>query len=484
MKQPLSKRSQPWVRIAVYSVMTTTVIIIVSLLMLVVLGYSFNQRDGRLEQGSLLQFGSTPNGATVILDELVLGARTNTKATVDAGSHSVDFNLAGYRTWKKTITVEPGQIGWVNYARLVPVTIEPEVVRTFEVVTSSMASPRDNWILIHEAADQPKFDLANIQGDQVRYTAITLPEDILTVPDEGKSQSFAIESWSQNEDAVLVRHSYNDGQNEWIYLDRDSPERSININTAFGINASTVVFAGDGDRLMFALTDGSVRRINLDDQTLSRPLASNVAQFSDYDEKMIIYTTTDVDGARFVGYATTDIPQPVVLNQYPADDMPLFADMETYFNRRYASILHGTQVTVVGGELPTLTNDGKLKTYASYTIPGGATELQMSRNGRFVVARHADGFSTYDLELKKYDNATWAYKSEAQRPLQWLDDYILWSDNGGNARIYDFDGANQQNIMPVIEGSAVTLNNNGKYIYGFTQNDKGISLSRAKMIIN
>lgn len=484
MKKPLSKRSQPWARAAVYSFMTLSVVVIVALLMLVVLGYSYNQRDGKLEQGGLLQFSSIPTGATVTLDELVLGQRTNTKATVDTGSHSVSFDLAGYRSWKKTIDIAPGQIGWVNYARLVPAKLTNETLRTFSTVTSSVASPRHHYVLIHEAADQPSFELANIQDDTVRYTTLTLPQTVYTAPSEGRSQSFTIVSWSYNEDAVLIKHTYNDTQAEWIYLDRNQPQQSININTSFGVAPQQLVFAGDGNRLLFAQTDDTVRRMNLDDQTLSRPLATKVANFAVYDEKSLIYTSSAIDGKRTVGYATTDIAQPVVMSSYPADDKPLFASMESYFNKRYVSVLYGERLAITSGNLPTLTDKGNLKLYALVSVPANAQELTMSRNGRFSFIRTTDGFATYDLELQKYNKTIWAYQPQNQRPLQWLDDYVLWSDNGGYARIYDFDGANQQTLMQVAEGNAFTLSSNDKYIYGITQSDKGLSLTRAKMLIN
>lgn len=484
MNKPFSKRSRPWARVAVYSVMTLSVVLLVGFLMLIVLGYSFNERDGRLEQGGLLQFGSIPTGAVVTLDELTLSSRTNSKATVDAGTHSIDFQLSGYKNWKKTIKVGPGEIGWVNYARLVPSVLEPERLRTFQQVSSSLESPRQNFILALTVADRPEFELINIQSDTVRYTTLSLPQDTYTLPDEGKSHSFVIDEWSRNENAALIKHTYNDGQVEWIYLDRENPNKSLNINTTFGIEPSVLEFGGDGSRLLFVQTDDIVRRINMDDLTLSRPLASKIARFSVYNEKTVTYVTTDIDGKRSVGYATTDIAQPVEIGEYPSDDKQLFATMETYFNKRYVSMLYGDKLTIVGGDLPTLTNKGSLKSVASITVPEGVQELLASRNGRFTIVRTAEGFSTYDLELKKFDNTKWNHVSTVQRPLNWLDDYILWSDINGDLRIYDFDGANQQAIMKVVEGNAVTLSDNDKFLYGFTASDKGVNLSRVKMIIN
>lgn len=485
MKREVSKRRQPLVRTAVYSLMTLSVVAIVTLLMFIVLGYSFNQRDGKLEQGGLLQFASTPTGADVTLDEIKLGPATNTKSTVAAGSHSVKFDRQGYRTWMKTISIEPGQIGWLSYARLIPKTITPSMLRTFPVLTGALASPQHKYMILHEAAETPSFVLANIEGDTVRYEELVLPTDSYTVPTTGKSQSFTAEAWSRDEDAVLVRHTFNDNQTEWLYLDRGSPERSVNISATFGVEPSKIQFAGTGHRLLFVQTADIVRRINLDDLTLSRPLATKVDHFTGYDDKTIVFAASaDDKGLRHVGYAATDIATPVMLAAYPNDGQPLFADLSNYFNKKYLATVHGTQLTVTAGSLPTLTDKGSMKSFAKRTIPAGTTDLVWSRNHRFAVAQLPDGYATYDIELMKYDKTTWATQPTIQRPLQWLDDYMFWSDAGNMLRFYEFDGANQQNIMPVTEGFSAGISPNDKYIYGVEKTDKGFEFKRARLILN
>lgn len=464
--------------------MTLTVVAIVTLLMFVVLGYSFNERDGKLEQGGLLQFASQPTGADVTLDELKLGPATNTKATVAAGNHSVSYDREGYRSWKKSIYVAPGQIGWLSYARLIPKDIAPSNLRSFPILTGALASPQQKYMLLHEAADTPSFVLANIEGDTVRYEELVLPAGSYTVPAAGKTQTFTAESWSRNEDSVLIRHTYNDTETEWLLLDRGSPDKSINISTSYGIEPSKIAFGGTGNKRLFVQTDDVVRRINLDDQTLSRPLATKVAHFTTYEDDMIIYATTaDEKNQRHVGYAKLDIATPVVLATYPADGQPLYADMSNYFSKRYVAVVHGTQLTITAGALPTLTDKGTMKPFAKKTIPAGTTNLMMSTNHRFAVAQLPDGYATYDIELKKYDKTIWATQPTVQRPLQWLDEYMIWSDAGGMLRFYEFDGANQQNIMPVAEGFSASTSPNDKYIYGVNRTDKGFEFKRARLIL-
>lgn len=485
MKRELSKSRQPLVRAAIYSAMTVAVIIIVTILMFVVLGYQFNERDGRIEQGGLLQFASVPTGATVTLDNNRLSPHTNSKSNVAVGSHSVSFDRDGYRTWKKTISVSAGQIGWLSYARLIPSKIEPTGIRSFANLSGALASPKQNYMILHELADQPSFVLANIQGDTVSYDTLTLPAAGYTAPGAGKTQSFILDSWSENEAAILVKHVYDDTKEEWLLLDRNSPDRSINISTTFAIQPSKIIFAGKGDRLLFAQTDDIVRRINLDEQTLSRPLASKVTYFTSYDDKTIAYAiAANSEQRRSVGYAAIDVSEPVILATYPDDGQPLYVTMSTYFSKRFVVVLHGQTLDVTAGTLPTKTDKGSMKRIITLTVPTGATNLSLEHNSRFAVMQLADGYATYDIELNKFDSTKWAVQPTVSRPLQWLDEYMLWSDTGGQLRLYEFDGANQQNIMPVTEGFAVSVGPNNKYIYGILKTDKGFELQRAQMILD
>lgn len=219
------------------------------------------------------------------------------------------------------------------------------------------------------------------------------------------------------------------------------------------------------------------------DLTLSRPLATKVENFNVYDEKTVIFTTSpDEKGVRSVAYAAVDITSPVALNTY-ADGQPLHAAMSSYFGRRYVAVVHGQALTVTSGSLPTLTDKGSMKQFAAQTIPAGASDLTV-HNSRFFVAQLPDGYATYDIELKKYDKTTWADQSQAARPISWLDDYMIWSDAGGKLRFYEFDGANQQTIMPVAEGFMPSLSQNDKYLYAIAKTDKGFALERARMILN
>jgi len=487
MKRQISTERQPWLRTAIYTFMTLTVTVIVALLMLVVLGYQFNQKDGRLEQGGLLQFKSTPSGATVTLDEVRLGSQTTSKSTVDAGNHFVTFERDGYREWQKSIMIRPGQIGWLDYARLIPKEITTQTLHEYDTLSGALASPDDKYMLLHEAAASPDFTLVNIQNETLTYTTVSLPVGSYTKPSTAKSQSFTLDSWSHDGQAVLIRHTYDGNKTEWLLLNRSAPDRSVDINASYGITPSVVRFAGTGNRLLFVQTADMVRRINLDEQTLSRPLVTGVDTFTAYDDKTIIYATAAKAKSktpRTVGYAAIDIDKPQTIATYPADSQPLYGAMTSYFGTRYVGIVHGKQLTILSGTLPTSGANGSMRPFAAHAVPAGVSQIMASDNDRFFVAALPDGYATYDLELTKYDETTWAHKTKEIEPLHWLDDYMLWSDYGGILRFYEFDGANQQDIMPAAPGFAASLSPNGKYIYNIAKTADGYVLQRAKLILS
>ena len=110
MYHPPSKQRQLFTRIVIYSSMTMAVILLVLALVLYMLGYEFNQKQGTIQQSGLLQYATTPNGATIEVDGSALGAKSPAKSTVLPGSHEFVMWRDGYETWRKTQTIEAGTL--------------------------------------------------------------------------------------------------------------------------------------------------------------------------------------------------------------------------------------------------------------------------------------------------------------------------------------------------------------------------------------
>ena len=484
MHQSSSRRRQLVARTLIYAFMTLSVLAIVTALMLVISGYSYSRQDG-LVQGGLLQFATTPSGATVTLDETRLSSRTPNKSSVDARSHNVRMDLNGYRPWQKSITIQAGEVGWLSYARLIPSDIKTESLRTFPKLASSLVSKSGHWIAVQEDAASPAITLANIESASVKYTSLTIPAAALTattVP----VQAFTLEAWSENSAFLLVKRVYDGNKTEWLVVDRADPEKTINITTALAINPAKVVFGDTNGRNLYVQTDDIVRKIDLDAKTISRPLATNVAEFSVFNKTTLTYITKPdplKDNQRHVAYVTDGLEAEQILWSYPAATPNLRVAFSDYYGKHYVAVTHGTQLELFTGTLPRGNTKANLQAVMLATLNDAPLNLEVSRTSRFVVVQLHGGFTTYDIELRKTDTTVFTQPATVQRPLQWLDDYTIWNDRANMMRFYEFDGANQQNIMPIVEGQAATLSADNKYVYGFSPAHDGVVLTRAKLII-
>lgn len=482
MKHHVSRKRQPLRRTIIYTFMTFCVVVIVTTMMLLVLGYSINQDEGRIEQGGLLQLASEPNGARVSIDGHKIGSNTDTKQTVSAGVHQVEFDLDRYHPWSKSVSLRAGQVIWLNYARLIPRDLTPITVQTFDSVSSMSISPKRSYILVHPKVNATSFQLVDVRADDVKTTKIQLPAGIVTASTSG-SELLKVVGWSDNENLALLRHDFSN-KVEWILLNREKPSESLNLNKTFAINPSKVVFAGKSDRLLFVQIGDKVQRINMDNNSISDPIAENVDDFSAYDGTTVVYTSLPNSlGVRIAGYSQTDFAKQQIIRTYDNTDKPFLVAMSKYFNKQNVAVIRNNQLIVDRGSLPTPSSSADLKRIFAKDIPAGIKALTMSSNGRFVVLEYTDKFAVYDIELDVFHQTEWNYQVKKYQPVQWLDDYIVWSDNGDHLRVYDFDGANQHDVMEVTKGFSATLAGGGKYIYGLLRTDSGFELRQVRIIL-
>ena len=491
MYHPPSKRTEFWRRTLIYSAMVFAILGLVTALVFVILGYRFNGDDGKIEQGGLVQFASQPGGATIMLDGLPFGARTNAKTTMTAGAHHVVMNRTGYQEWRKTVSVVPGAVLWLNYARLIPQELPVESVASLPTVSSSAAASNKEWIIMATDPALPELQLAQIRENEPTMTKLVFPQDLYTAPAAGKTQQFTVMEWDKDSRYVFVKHTIEGVERaEWLMIDTRVVAESKNITRLLNIDSSEMRFSRTGSRAIYTLTAGDVRKIDLDAGTLSRPLVSNVAEFDLYRDTGVVYVTKPQAETlqRTVGYALDDEEAPRTLRTFNNDGaVPLHIAIGEYFDDTYVAITHGSTVSVVTGELPKTAADlDAMKHVASMQLSTPVNRLTILTEGRFIVAEMNDAFAVYDLEIKRETVTTLkGAPADAARKLQWIDGYMPWSDRDGKLRLYEFDGANQHDIMPVVSGQAVTLSRNGTYLYsvGKSTDTDGYQLQRVRLIL-
>jgi hypothetical protein len=465
-----SKRAQLALRFFTYGVMTLATVVLTTLAIFYAMGYRFNQSSLVFEQGGLVQFRSFPEGGTVVVDGTVQNFKTPGRANLSAGPHTIIMQQQGYRDWQRAITLAPGELLWLNYARLFPNSITTTPVKTFPVVTATLPSPDHRWMVIQETPDSPTLTLADFNDEKKPvFTTITLPDTTLPKKD-GKIGTLSLTEWDLGSRYFMVRQQ-NGGTDQWLRVDRTKPEETINISDRFRLNIGDAHFAGSNPNIVYAKTDDVLRRLDIGAGSASASLVNGVQQFAVYGDDTISFIAKrqSADGAQ--------LQQMVGLFRNNKETLfqafPIAASIKIAFgqydNHDFLAIHTGDgNVRVLRNPLADTQGSAE---FATFTTGKPAQWLKMSNNGRMVVAGVDNMMVTYDLELGRSYRAVLPFVDPAKAtPLQWLDDYYFWSDAGDRLRVFEFDAQNEREITTVAPGFSITLSPTGRTMYSIGKN--------------
>lgn len=477
-------------RVALATVATMSVLVIVTVSIFLMLGYRLDSGSGTLSQGALLQFDSQPNAATVSVNGIYMSARTPSKQTVMAGMHTVQMEKDRYETWNRTLTLEAGTLTWLDYTRLVPKERRVQEVARYEALAQLKISEDSKWALAHEKAESPVFQLVDLRSEAIKSSTITLPASLYAESaTEDVTHSFTLVSWNENGRYAILTHSYND-QKEWIVLDTQDVNRSVNITQLLNVGFKDVQFAGTNGSVLFGLTDdGVIRKLDVSSGTISRGLVTHAQSFSIYDGTIISYVGTNPSLAdeRVTGIYRDGEERSHILYSTQDQEIPLFIKTSRYFSNDYVAIGHGENLTILKGSYPAASSDdtSSLEDSTTLTLPSALTSLSFSPKGDYVLGQAGAAFTSFELEHSRAAQSTQQVtEGQAVRPLRWLSTAQLWTDTSAAVSMRDFDGNYTHSIMAAETGYDAGLSQNGRFFYGVGRSDDGMQLQRVKMILD
>lgn len=456
MYQPTSKQKRLIRRIAVYSLMVLATSVLVTMLVLIMLGYRFNRDSQSIEQGGLVQFISRPTGAKITIGRATLANDTPTKITVSPGTYTTTMTKVGYKPWSKDVEIVSGQVLWLNYAQLVPNTIANNDVLELGKVTSALASPNSKIIATMNGRSE-NVRLVEIRNDTAEFSDIDLPTDEFS----GASK-LEIRSWSADSKKLLLRGTVS-GKTNWFVVDTDSPEKSLNLSRSFDISIASASFSPrTNNTVVIKSADGDLRTASLSDNSISSIIQKNVASYSFIDDDAILYVYQSGTERKlaYISWGQTegrDLP-------IPAREA-ILARGSTYFSDVYIAAASKKDVSVY--RFSSLPSSGDTGEFSGTHVRGfSSTEtirwLSMNSGGRFVTAQTAQNFSTYDAELDKV--TTTQFSVEQTRALQWLDNFHVYFPIKNAVRVVEFDGGNGYDLTKSSDMTAVRTSDS-KYVY-------------------
>lgn len=485
MHKPRTKRQQTIRAAIVYSVMTTLVLVGLAVAMMYVLGYRFDTKDRTLAQGGLIQLESSPNGARITVNNKELSATTPDRLDARAGSHTITLNRAGYEPWQKSITVEAGDVHWLNYALLIPKDPAENTISSFSTVESSLPADEANRLFIVESSQKNSFASIDL-SEKAAVTRLVLPES-LAPPAAGV---FTPQGWSEDERYVLLSHAEGK-KTRWYVIDTRDIERSIDVTKLAGASAnlSRVSFVAESSHLLYALSEGSLRQINLRDKSMSNALIEGVASYTQSTKGVVSYVKNydSKQKVREIGYYTSGAQRGRVIQTVHAGEKTTVAvAIGEYRGEQYIATQNDDSVMVERVKLHPSDSDASLEAEAVAVINTDETafRLAFSPHDRFVIGQYGSTYMTYDIELDRFTTTTMRGDSAAETPLAWLNRYHVWSSRDSVLRMYEFDGENMATFGKVVPRLSPKLSKNNSTLYVFRKAENGkINLVRIALRI-
>ena len=455
-----TRKARLALRFFTYGVMTLATVVLTTLAVFYALGYRFDQAKG-FEQGGLMQFRSAPDSAQVYVNGKKQDFTTPGRANLPSGSYVVEMHKAGYQTWKKAVDLAPGQLLWLNYARLIPTDIKTRDVLALQSVNGSMVSPDHKWILVSGKENEIDLWLVDLDDpERPKADKIAVPDDLFTKRDNKFGQLELVE-WDSGSRYVLVKHSYGD-ETEFVRLDRSEPAKSVNLSRVFGLRVVDAHMAGGNADVVYARTDDVLRKLDIPGNSASGALVSGVEKFDLYGNDSLVYVSKS-ESQKAVGLYVQD--KATVIRTYPADANLKIAYSE-YDHHGYLAISMNSETVLLRD--PNADNKSSSQ-FATFDFGAQVNWVKFNNGGRLVAVNNGKDLGVYDIELASFHKSLIGSGEEVASPPKWLDDYYLTTDAGGVLRIFEYDGINGGKITSVTPGQAVSLTQDGKWLFSFAK---------------
>lgn len=502
------KQKRQTIRVIIAEIfMVLAIVIIVVVSTLAAMGFMISS-NGSIEQSGLLQLHTLPTGANVDIDGVAIFGRTNLSRTLSAGEHSLKVYRDGYDTWSKTINMRSGVLMRLYYPRLFLNNREVETVMDLsknDDLAFYIPSPRRSYI-IYAKKNTTEWQILDLRGDEVKMTTLdvsgALPGIVEKKDDKKISAVTGVHTyefngkidemiWSQNEENLLVKVSYDD-KTEWILVRLRDIARSVNLTKTFGLSKDVKLsMIDDAANQLYVLEKRQLRRINAVDNVMSRILVDNVIEYMN-DEMKVIYVAGDNENKkRAVGVFRDDEKEGTILAEVP-DAANVKVALSNYYDDDYMIWVIDRRMNICYGRLPSYDESGAnveaLKIMKDdFELAEVPDNLLVSLGGEYILAQHGTNYMVTDLD----HGDTYQYNAPTS-VVKWFDDSMLYMVSEQKITVWDFDGTNQRNLSenvkdksekPVLinNNSPVTMAANNRYIYYLVNLNNDTYLAREKI---
>lgn len=493
---PEQKRWRTFRFVVGYFLITIAVLLATFISVLMVQGYQIGNRSSLVQNG-LVNVGSEPVSSTVFLDEKKID-NTPSRLNISEGDYSLRLQANDYRPWNKKFKLEGGSVRYFTYPRLIPVEIQQQQVVNFDKAPLwASSSPDRHWIV--SKLNEPTglafniYDTTRVKPESgINNETVSLPLAAV-IGSAGSYGSFEPVEWADDNKHLLLLQNLPSGQKAYIVFNRDKPEESINVTKALIVNETQVLSLRDRKYNKFLVhSPDTGLLVARDTKTLdfTATIAEGVVSFKSYGNDLIMFVTYQSAAPSEARIVVKDgdksIYQLQSLTRDPGNNYLL--DIAKYDGDWFFVAASGNdkRVRLFINPLSRVTAGSLVKVRPTQSIPiDNPKFVSFSDNARFIAAQSGSRFVVYDGELK----TTYRYTVDKTIPddqeVSWMDGHRLKFVDNGSATIFEFDGANQQQLISSLPNNNFTAFFNRDYtaVFCYQQTSDGKSILQAGSLV-
>lgn len=434
-----------------YALIAIVIVLCTLALVLIANGYGV-KRNGSITQNGLVFVASHPVSADIYINGQKHGS-TDGRFVLEEGNYNFRLSQTGYRTWQYDVTLDGGSIERLVYPFLFPEKLVSKELSVYSVKPDVVSeSPDRHWIVVHQPTAMNTFSVVDASTTANTASLITVPATIIT---SRTNQHFEAVEWSTDDRHLLLKSVADEGV-EYIMLDRQTPEASLNLSSVFGHSFPVITLHDKRYDQLYAYdaTTGLLETADVRTGALS-PIASHILAFSPYGANKVLYVTSENAPTGTVYVKIVDGDKTYTLRSLPTSTKYLL-DMASYDGDEYVVVGTNTEskAYLYKNPLSSLSREPSktVTVRALLRVSKEAEFVSFSATARFIVLQGGSTFAVYDAENNRQFRYDTKLPLDAGVKAAWMDGHRLMLTSAGTLNVFDFDGTNVQTLNAVTPG--------------------------------
>lgn len=455
--------------------MALSVFALVTILMLIAMGYSFDVNTG-LTQSGLVELSSRPGSATVEIDGVTKFERTKISTMLSAGTHNFKITKTGYDVWQRDFNVDPGLLTNIDWIRLFPVSPEIFEAKTYKDLRLVSFSDNRKYMFIIEK-DGLSARYVDLQTEELETKKLKLATILGAAPEVVTEGTIKITSWNKEANKILLSwtHSTLDANGvagtpstDLYLVDLQDASKAVNLTKNFNLHFSRALFANDSGSKLWVIESGNLRSIDLANLTISGLIASKVEILAN-NKDVVVFVNTDNAGERAIRiYKDGETGASVIKDLKPEQkEAKIALATGTYWSDNWIAYTVDQELRILSGSYPSYDKPSKnsMKELAKQELGFAPTLVSVNENQSLVI--FASGKQVYTVDIETADHFN--YEADADlTSINWLDEYLTWQYVDDKIIVRDFDGYNRRELINKSNNQfGVLLTQNDDWLYFF-----------------